>query len=167
MAHKTTRQLIYTKKIYQMMSFKFSRQSVTVLILLVICPFIAEARKPYVPSQPDPFKESWRWTNYPELKGKGLRCLEQTTDGAMWFGTDDGVWQYNGQTWTVYTPQDGLLGAPVYALCATKNGLLYAGTAKGVSIYKNGSWTRLFPKEDDIPWPINELHETKDGHLWA
>lgn len=123
--------------------------------------------KRYEPTHPNPFEESWRWTIFPEVKGHGLRCMAQTQDGTMWFGTDDGVWSYDGITYHTYTPKDGLLGAPVFALYASPNGQLYAGTEQGISVYQNGTWTRYFPAHGDLPWPINALYETNAGVLWA
>ena len=67
-------------------------------LILVLLMWISDtqALQPYMPKRPDPFTETWRWTTYPELKGHGLRCLTQTTDGAMWFGTDEGICQEDG-----------------------------------------------------------------------
>lgn len=136
------------------------------IMILTMCSSTM-ATTPYTPASPNPFSEPWRWTTFPELKGHGLRCLTQTEDGVMWFGTDEGVWSYNGNAYQIYTPQDGLWGAPVYVLCTSKNGSLYAGTAQGISVFQDGKWTRLFPKDNDLPWPINALYETSDGTLWA
>ena len=38
---------------------------------LTIAPSLLLATQPYVPIQPDPVLESWRWTSFPELKGAG------------------------------------------------------------------------------------------------
>lgn len=127
----------------------------------------AKAITPYVPKHPDPLTETWRWTAFPELKGHGLRCLTQSQDGHMWFGTDEGVWTYDGVAYRIYTPDDGLLGAPIFALCASQKGPLYAGSALGISIYEKGQWRPLFPQNKGIPMPVNTLFETQDGTLWA
>jgi PAS domain S-box-containing protein len=137
------------------------------LFILIGLPRLAMGAEPYVPSHPNPFEESWRWTIFPELNGHGLRCMAQTQDGTLWFGTDEGVWSYNGTTHRIYTPQDGLLDAPVFVLYATQDGRLYAGTAQGISVYQNGTWARHFPVQGDLPWPINALYETNEGILWA
>jgi hypothetical protein len=52
--------------------------------------------EPYEPVRPDPVLESWRWRSFPEFKGKGLFCLTEASDGAMWFGHDTGVERYDG-----------------------------------------------------------------------
>ena len=108
-------------------------------LILIGLPRPTMGVEPYVPTSPNPFEESWRWTIFPELNGHGLRCMAQTQDGVLWFGTDEGVWSYNGTTHQRYTPKEGLLDAPVFVLHATQNGQLYAGTAQGISIYQNGT----------------------------
>ena len=125
------------------------------------------AIQPFEPTQPDPTLESWRWQSFPELKGLGLRVMAQDSDGAMWFGLNAGVRRYDGLRWQEFTPDDGLIGAPVNVLCAAKDGSLYAGTEKGISRFSQDRWERVFPPEGDLPWPIDEIIQTSDGKIWA
>jgi len=117
--------------------------------------------------RPDPVLESWRWRSFPELKGLGLRCMAEDRDGRMWFGTDDGVRCYDGMGWTAYTPENGLLGAPVNELYAGEDGSVYAGSDWGIDRFDEGIWTRVFPVEEDLPWPIDRILEGADGSIWA
>ncbi len=133
-------------------------------------PFVIQtlhAAQPYQPVHPDPVLESWRWRSFLELKGLGLRCMAEAGDGAMWFGVNDGAVRYDGITWTTYTPEQGLLGAPVITLCATRDGSVYAGTRSGISRFSDGKWRPVFPLEGDLPWFIWDLMEASDGSLWA
>jgi len=109
--------------------------------------------------------------------------MAEAKDQAMWFGVDDGVRRYDGFHWTAYTQTEGLLGAPVNALCATRDGGVYAGTEAGISRFHEGRWQRVFPPEGDpstrstgsgqagsgqaLPWPVDDLTEARDGGLWA
>ncbi len=111
--------------------------------------------------------EVWRWSEYPELKGKGLRCMAESTDGSIWFGTDRGVMGYDGLDWWEDTPENGLLGSPVYVLASSSDGSLYAGTELGISRRQDGQWDRFFPKKGSLPWPINDLIVSRDGAVWA
>ena len=70
--------------------------SVCVGILLVVLAGVCTADEPYTPVHPDPVMEPWRWRSFPELKGRGLQCLAEDRDGAMWFGLEDGVRRYDG-----------------------------------------------------------------------
>ena len=125
------------------------------------------AVRPYEPMQPDPVLESWRWRSFPELKGLGLQCMVEDRYGNMWFGTDGGVRRYDGLNWKVYTPEDGLLGAPVWTLCAARDSSVYAGTEMGISRFREGVWRRVFPPEGDLFWYVLDLMEASDGSLWA
>ena len=127
-----------------------------------------EAAIPYVPQSSDPIREPWRWQTFPELDGKGLQCLARGNDGVMWFGVNDGVMQYDGMTWILYTPAEGLVGAPINSLCVTGSGDIYAGSDAGISRYDSkGKWQRVFPFEGDLPWSVFSIVESQDGTLWA
>ena len=141
--------------------------SVLLWWLLALVASDASAVRPYHPVRGDPVLEPWRWRSFPELSGLGLRCMAESGDGAMLFGVDEGVVHYDGVNWTTYTPEDGLLGAPVNVLCASRDGSVYAGTEMGISQFGNGAWRRVFPPEGDLPWYVNSLMEAADGSLWA
>ena len=137
----------------------------TMLVLLLTVPVLAV--QPYTPVHPDPMLESWRWRSYPELKGLGLRCMAEDRDGNMWFGVDAGVVRYDGVSWTTYTPEDGLLGAPVTTLSAAQDGSVYAGTDSGISRYVDGQWSRLFPESGDVTLRVRAIRVVSDGSVWA
>jgi serine phosphatase RsbU (regulator of sigma subunit)/ligand-binding sensor domain-containing protein len=129
-----------------------------------LCP--ASAVSPYTPIRPDPIIEPWRWTVFPELSGLGLRCMAEDRDGKIWFGVRDGVMIYDGVDWVTYTPENGLIGAPVLCLLASRDGSVYAGTSFGISRYHDGKWTQTFPDQGDCLW-INDIIEAPDGALWS
>ena len=129
--------------------------------------FRCEAVESYVPSHPDQVLESWRWRVFSELKGLGLRAMAESEDRLLWFGIDQGVLCYDGLNWTTYTPEDGLIGAPVNVLYAGRDGSVYAGTDMGISRFRDGSWSRLFPPEGELPWPIDQIIEDSADNIWA
>ena len=137
------------------------------MLLFAVCGSPLSAAEPYHPVTPDPVLQKWRWRSYPQLHGTGLFCVAQAADGAMWFGLDGGAMRYDGVNWTPYAPEDGLMGAPVKALCATEDGSLYAGTDLGISRLSEGAWRSVFPPEGDLPWPVNAIIEASDGSVWA
>ena len=132
---------------------------------LLLSPFPLHASAPYQPVMGDAVDESWRWASL--HVSKGLRCLAEAEDGTIWFGTNAGVRCYDGWRWTTYTPKDGLLGAPINALCATRDGRMVAGSDAGISQFVDGAWHRVFPTEGDLTWPIDRILEAADGSLWA
>ncbi|MDA0747428.1 MAG: hypothetical protein O2954_12985, partial [bacterium] len=135
--------------------------------LLVLSAAECRAEKPYVPVQPDPFLESWRWRSFPELSGLGLSCLAEDKEGNMWFGVTDGVRRYDGVNWTAFTQEDGILGAPVAAILGARDGSVYAGTPDGISRFDGRKWQRVFPPEGGPMCGVMNMIEGIDASLWA
>lgn len=137
------------------------------VVCVVILSHMCLAIEPYSPKFTDAVNEPWRWRNFPELNGLGLRCLIEGPTGHMWFGTDEGIHVYKGLDWTVWGEQHGLVGTPVHALCKAENGVVYAGTEKGISRFEKGKWTTVFPPEGDVHWPVTNLTLGSDQSIWA
>jgi len=77
-----------------------------------------------------------RWSNLSSkqgLVGNIVYSIAQTSDGALWFGTNKGVSRYDGKTWQSITKQHGLLEDNVYALAVAPSGEVWAGTRRGVT----------------------------------
>ena len=76
------------------------------------------------------------WTNYTVkdgLAGNIVYSVAQGRDGAMWFGTSNGVSRWDGKAFKNLGVADGLLDRNVYALAVAPNGDVWAGTKKGVA----------------------------------
>ena len=61
---------------------------------------------------------------------------QQNDDGSV---TLEG--SYDGVTWTPFTPDDGLIGAPVNDLSGMRDGSVYAGTDAGIGRFSGGAWS--------------------------
>jgi len=162
----------FFKRMVIVMVLKYGHLVGFVFAFLFCCAGNVWATTVYTPIYPDAIKEPWRWQTFSELNGLGLQCMAVGKDGAMWFGLNDGVMRYDGLTWKMYTVDDGLIGAPVYALCVAQNGDVYAGSDGGISCFRYLSqdeilWQRVFPVDGDLPWSINHIIESKDGSLWT
>ena len=130
---------IFPGRLVRKLPLSFALRPLLVLLLLLPCAASLSAETPYLPEQADPVLESWRWRAFPELKGRGLQCMAEDSQGNLWFGLDEGVWRYDGLNWTVCTT-NGLDGLPVNTLCAAANGDLYAGTGTGLYRLETESW---------------------------
>lgn len=138
-----------------------------VVNIITLCSPLWPAQ-PYQPTHPDPIQETWRWQTFPNLKGTGVRSIAQSTDGAIWFGTDNDIRRYDGIHWTTYKPEkDNVLDNQVFELIGTQDGAVYAGTDKGIAQFRNSTWERVFPPKGEHPWAIWELYEAPDGTIWA
>ena len=107
-----------------------------------------------------------------------VRWMRQTADGSLWFhGVQEGaaaVTRYDGTTWRVFTPQDGLVdiffGRTTPTSLQTRDGALwFMGQHEGkaaVSRFDGQTWTR-YSEEDGFgrEW-IYKGYEATDGTLW-
>jgi len=121
---------------------------------------------PFTPRHPDPVQEPWRWRFFSELKGQGASCLAQDGDGNFLFGTDDGIYRYDGMSWHLFPFDEGMVGAQINALYVARDGGVYVGSDRGVSRFEDGAWERVFPLQGD-KWNVWDLMEARDGSLWA
>jgi C4-dicarboxylate-specific signal transduction histidine kinase/ligand-binding sensor domain-containing protein len=138
-----------------------------VYTLVGLCASPAQSVRPYQPTKLDPVADPWRWQQFPKLRGLGLQCMAQAVDSTMWFGTEEGVWSYDGVRWTAYGPEACLLRGTVMAICAASGGGVYAASASGISQFRAGEWGPVFIPGGDLHWPTYDLEQGPDGTLWA
>jgi PAS domain S-box-containing protein len=125
----------------------------------------ARGENPYSPRLVDPLTESWRWREFPQVKGRGLNCLDEGADGAMWFGIEGGALRYDGLRWTEFNKTNGL-PATATAFALTDDGF-YASTRSAIYAFENEQWREVFPGSTQLVWVIEDLIAAKDGSLWA
>lgn len=124
----------------------------------------APAAAPYRPVAEDPLLEPWRWSTFPELNGLNAQCVTEGTDGRMWFGTPEGVWEFDGVNWAFHPTS--LLAGNV-TLCPGPGGSLLACGRSGIVRFAGGRWERLFP-ETALPFgEVRKLALGPRGELWA
>lgn len=77
-----------------------------------------------------------RWHNFTSasgLAGDIVFAIAEDAEGALWFGTEQGVSRWDGRTWQRFGIEDGIPGQAVYALAVTPDGEVWAGTKGGVA----------------------------------
>jgi ligand-binding sensor domain-containing protein len=73
-----------------------------------------------------------------------VHCGLMDKAGNLWFGTTgEGVYRYNGKSFTNFTEKDGLSSNHVWCLYEDKNGELWFGTANGVSRYDGKAFSNI------------------------
>ncbi len=95
--------------------------------------------------------------------------IVQTPDGYMWFGTPDGLFRYNGQTFEriPVKARGNFTDAAIIEAIVTRRGEMWLGTGQnsGVVILRNGALQQTDMRSP--PPQITHLVEGKDGTIWA
>lgn len=91
-------------------------------------------------------------------------CSMHDSQGNFWFGTSDGLLQYDGQ-WKLLTEEDGLQDNLILSLLEDGTGRIWVGTSKGISWYSQGV---LQPVEEaGAPAKrVRSMAMDKSGHIW-
>lgn len=98
--------------------------------------------------------------------------LAQTGDGYLWIGTFNGLFRFDGVTFTFFDEQTApgmkqTAGIGVKALYAGKDGSLWIGTnGRGLVHLKDGVFTIYTTKEGLSDNTIRAIIEGRDGSLW-
>ncbi|MBC8123823.1 MAG: response regulator [Gemmatimonadaceae bacterium] len=107
-----------------------------------------------------------------------VECILQDSRGFMWFGTEDGLNRYDGNSFTVYKPdlsdRMSLPHGHIRALYEDRAGLLWIGTyGGGLSRFnqKTGKFTH-YKNDPTNPYSLSHndvlsLYEDQAGMLWV
>jgi ligand-binding sensor domain-containing protein len=73
-----------------------------------------------------------------------LQCGLQDKVGNLWFGTSgEGVYRYDGKTFTNFTEKDGLCNNSVLCILQDRNGNIWLGTNTGLCRYDGKNFTNI------------------------
>ncbi len=104
------------------------------------------------------------------------RCFLQDNDGFIWFGSEDGLYRYNGSSYTIFRniPDDptSISNNQVHALIEDSEGIIWVGTYSGLNRFDK--YTETFQRylhEKGNPVSIknhriDQIVEDKEGYLW-
>jgi len=106
-----------------------------------------------------PSREHWA------LAGR-CRAVAESPDGAVWLGTDRGLYRVRDHVLSHFTAADGLVADQVRAIAAAPDGTVWIGTTNGISRLQAGrfaNWTTT----DGLPHNlVTAIHLDRDGLVW-
>jgi ligand-binding sensor domain-containing protein len=125
-----------------------ARQSFCFLLLMLLYSAICTgqaAKKPAPPQRLAALEVSAKLPKATGLfKGASVGCAVQDQAGNFWFGTNgEGLFRYDGKTFTHFTEQNGLDSRYVYALLTDRTGVLWIGTKTGLCRYDGTRFTQI------------------------
>lgn len=110
------------------------------------------------------------------LPQNSVQAMAQTSDGYLWFGTQEGLGRFDGMHFTVFTRHNtpGLASSFIQTLASGRDGSLWIGTDSGLTHYQSatskapsGSFTSLTVKDGLAGNNITALCEDRGGALWV
>ncbi len=108
------------------------------------------------------------WTPFPlprEAPSRWIRAMLESSDGSLWFGTDDGgIWRLLAGKWTHFAGQKDLPVSRINCLAEIEEGgqsVLLAGThGGGLFVFEGSHWRRFGPVEtmaDPVVWKVRQF----------
>ncbi len=94
-------------------------------------------------------------------------------DGTVWFGTDEGLMGFDGDTWSTLRLPDMPPVPYVSSMAVDHDGILWVTGGADVWTWNGTSWTSHdpeslgWPDEDDDEWPPVWVAAGRDGTMWA
>ncbi len=129
--------------------------------------FTLWAAQPYMPKTVNPLLESWRWKHFPELEGKGIRYIAESSSQEVWVSYNEGVLEYDGYDWKTHDARNGLTVSPVEQLLVAADGAIFATTAKGIFRYDGNSWEHFFKIPGNRTFVFHGIRELSDRSVIA
>jgi len=94
-------------------------------------------------------------------------CRLQDKGSNLWFATDgEGVYRYDGKSFTNFTEKDGLSSNYVSAIIQDKAGSILLGTNNGICKYDGTSFKNFTEKDGLVLNYVFSAFEDKAGNLW-
>jgi len=108
-----------------------------------------------------------------EFPGKEVTSLIQSSDGAIWVGTWNGLARFDDENnrWTLYdTSSSGLPDDYINSLFQSSDGAVWIGTDQGLARfdYAGNQWTHYDASNSSLPGhEVRSLCQSSDGAIWA
>ena len=97
-------------------------------------------------------------------KSENVGCRLLDKDGNLWFNIDgEGVYRYDGKSFSNLTTKDGLSSNQVSAIIQARSGNILFGTKKGICSF-DGKKITTVPTTDSLS--LTALLEDQAGNLW-
>jgi ligand-binding sensor domain-containing protein len=113
------------------------------------------------------------WVTFREEVGLDrVDAIAVAPDGAIWFGTGTypgvgwGVLQLDGEVWTAYTKEHGLIDSRVHSIAVAPDGSVCFGTESGISCFDGTAWTSYITDDVLADNYIQAITAASDGTLW-
>lgn len=107
--------------------------------------------------------------------GDNVHCSLQDKAGNLWFGTTgEGIYKYDGKSFTQFTVKNGLNSNSVNHMLEDKDGKIWIGTAAGLVLYDGKTFADIqIPLRKNMPpntysndHTVFSIMQAKSGKIW-
>jgi ligand-binding sensor domain-containing protein/signal transduction histidine kinase len=95
-----------------------------------------------------------------------INCLLPTGENSTWFGTANGLFNWDGTRITRVPLPDQVKGAQVLTMLRDRRGNIWVGTARGLVRIDN-SGASFFERDSVASGEITSLFEDREGNVWV
>jgi signal transduction histidine kinase/ligand-binding sensor domain-containing protein len=100
---------------------------------------------------------------FPQIR---LGTVMESSSGQIWFGAAEGLFLFDGQKFTRFTTDDGLVRGAVNALYQDREGTLWVGTTGGLSRLTHRAITAYSAKDGLAGDNVYPVYEDHTGKIW-
>lgn len=110
------------------------------------------------------------WNMADGLPGNSIYAIQQTKDGYLWLGTQDGLVRFDGFNFKVFTKENTpkLKDNEIHALYEGRDGTLWIGTRSGgLTCCKEGEFSNYSIENHPYLYWIRAIDKDNSGNLWV
>ncbi|HEX7114050.1 MAG TPA: two-component regulator propeller domain-containing protein [Steroidobacter sp.] len=95
-------------------------------------------------------------------------ALEQTRDGYLWVGTQEGLARFDGVRFAVFDRRntEAIRSNLILAITEDSRGRLWVGTGEGAAVLEGGTFSVFAPNSPIADVAVHAIAETSDGVIW-
>ena len=137
----------------------------TSLCLWLLAGIAAAKTEPYIPDIVEPATQSWMWRELEPLQDKGFRNMGKGPNNTIFFGTEQGVYQYNGYA-LKQLERDGIDASPIISFHTSRSGAAYAASRQTLYVFENGRWREIYAARARN-FSFGGFAEDANGVIWV
>jgi ligand-binding sensor domain-containing protein len=107
-------------------------------------------------------------------KDDNVGCSLQDKAGNLWLGTSEGIYKYDGKSFSQFTLTNGLNSNRISCILEDKDGKIWIGTEAGLCLYTGKTFTPIqIPLRKNMPpnkqrntHNVFSIMQDKSGKLW-
>ncbi|MBT6030057.1 MAG: SpoIIE family protein phosphatase, partial [Crocinitomicaceae bacterium] len=95
-----------------------------------------------------------------------VHTIAKDNNGTYWFGTDDGLMSFDGETLSYPRYGEGLLQKKIRSIIIDKFSNLWIAIGENIVVYSNGKFNKIKYKSNFISHTIYSMCFDNDNYLW-